>query len=155
MISASFTWPAEVGGKYACKAQEPCKNKRKRRLQEAHPNTHQYRTSSTVKLPWDAGQSQAIQDGCSEGSQGRGRRNFGEDEIMDNMRWPQDICKAPKGSFRVIGKDTFPLPPEEYLVGDFPDLASAMKMSQEVLNRPMYEVYIYDDTGADVSYECV
>jgi hypothetical protein len=70
---------------------------------------------------------------------------------MDDLRWPQEINKAPKGLFRVMGMDTYPLLAEEYLVGDFSDLASAKKAAKRLLNRPMYEIYIYDDTGGEVS----
>ncbi len=52
----------------------------------------------------------------------------------------------PAGHFRVIGCDTFPWPPEDYYVGDYPDFESAMAAAQQE-RQDMTTVSIYDDRG--------
>ena len=79
-------------------------------------------------------------------------KSFAEDEATDDTRWPQEICKAPKGKFRVIGEDTFPIPPEPYVVGDFKDLESAKVAAKELDSKEMRRGYIYDDSGVEIIY---
>lgn len=54
--------------------------------------------------------------------------------------------KAPKGKFRLIGEDTFKIPPEDHLVGDYDSLKAATDAAKKQAG-PMHPVLIFDDTG--------
>ena len=58
-------------------------------------------------------------------------------------------CKAPKGKFRVVAEDTFPWPPEEYLVGDFSTLKQAKKAADKE-RGPFSVAAIFDEIGKRV-----
>jgi hypothetical protein len=60
------------------------------------------------------------------------------------MTWDGSY-KAPKENFRVIGEDKFRMPPQEYFVGDFPDLDAA-KIAAKEQAGPMNPAYVYDDS---------
>lgn len=59
--------------------------------------------------------------------------------------------RASSGSYRVVGTDTFPWPNEEYPIGDYPDLESAMEAGQKE-RQDMTVVRIYDQGGTLVAY---
>lgn len=54
--------------------------------------------------------------------------------------------KAPTGKFRVVGVDTFEGPTADYPLGDFDDLADAVKQAKEH-SGTMNPCYVYDDKG--------
>ena len=57
--------------------------------------------------------------------------------------------KAPKGKFRVVGVDTFPIPPEDYLIGDFDNLEAA-KLAAQKVGGEMSMAYVYSENGINV-----
>jgi hypothetical protein len=59
--------------------------------------------------------------------------------------------KPSSGPYRVIGTDTFPWPNEDYGVGEYPDLDSAMEAAQNE-RQDMTVVRIYDEAGRLVAY---
>jgi hypothetical protein len=65
------------------------------------------------------------------------------------MAWDGSY-KAPKKKFRVIGEDKFRMPPQEYFVGDFPDLETGKDAAKEQAG-PMNPAYVYDDGGEEVA----
>lgn len=54
--------------------------------------------------------------------------------------------KAPKGSLRVIGEDTFSWPHEEYWIGDFDDADNAAKAVKKELESKAF-ITIFDSEG--------
>ena len=55
--------------------------------------------------------------------------------------------RAPKGKFRVIGTDHFPVPPEDWLQGDFDTLEEAKK---NCTPNAMTSYEVRDDCGKRV-----
>jgi hypothetical protein len=66
------------------------------------------------------------------------------------VRWLDMDLAAPPGKVRVIGFDTFTVPLEEFLIGDFDSLEEALGVATKSTNESI-STHCYDDEGVKIA----